>query len=142
MPETVPAPVQNTAEKIKELYPTYIEMLRYFINEDLVEVSNPTESQQVWAHKASLGNEDLEYPFACLARASESAYKRRLLEGMPMLVDPDWEPGDPYNGFEQIECFHFLNQFAKDVHILNAADQTELPDGIPAALYLTPQREC
>lgn len=129
----------STKDDVKELYITYMEMIRAFVSEGIIEVDEPTPKQLSWAHRAALGDSSLEKAFALLARVSQQAFKQRYLEGMPMLIDVDSMQHDPHNGFESVERFHFLKFFAKDVRALqNAEEDKDLP-GVSPALYMQPQ---
>lgn len=134
MSEVIPIP-QTTAEQVRELYPQYMEMIRAFVSEGIIEVDQPTESQTEWAHRAALGNTEIELSLAQLARVSEQAHKQRYLEGMPMLIDFDSAPGGPHNGFESVERFYFIRLFVKDYHLFDSEPRSENFPGVHPVIF-------
>ena len=134
MSETTSTP-QTTAEQIQELYPQYMEMIRAFVSEGIIEVDQPTDLQTKWAHKAALGNVAIEPSLAQLARVTEQAHKQRYLEGMPMLIDLDSAPDGAHNGFESVERFHFIRLFVKDFYQFDAEPRSEELPGVHPVLF-------
>lgn len=129
---------ETIATRIAGLYPEYMEMIRAFVSEGIIEVDEPTDKQRQWADMAALGNKELGHAVALLARVTEQAHKQRYLEGMPMLIDFDSPMGGEHNGFESIERFHFLRLFAKDQKALRQVEPTEGLAGVPIVLYMQP----
>jgi len=126
---------QSIPERIKEMYPTYMMMIRYFVSEGLVAVDNPSEGQRQWARLTARGDKEFEGVLAGVARATESAFRQRMLEGMPMVVDVEcmaMEEDTPVTDLTSIERFHFLRLFAQDFSQMKDLD-SPLP-GINAVL--------
>ena len=125
---------QNPAQRMTEIYPQYMEMIRTFVSEGIIEVDDPTEKQKQWAHRAAMGNNGLENIFARLARLTSIAYKQRYLEGMPMLINVD-NPADPPDDFEPTERFHLLRLLVKDYREFNDVARSEKFPDLHPVLY-------
>ena len=134
--------IQPTAQaEMAELYPGYMEMIRAFVGEGIIELDQPTEKQTEWAERAALGDYRLGVAFAALARVTELAHKQRFLEGMPMLNDFDCAPGSPHNGFESTQRFQFLRLFTRDYHGMAGYENYNAPliPNVPPVLYMDPE---
>lgn len=137
MTETAPTH-ESPKQSVEGLYPDYMEMIRAFVNEGILEVEEPTEAQKDWAQAASLGDADLATTFGYLAQLTERAHKQRYLEGMPMLIDTKDGNNEPFIDFEPTERYHFLRLIVRDQQAL--ADIPSEPDmgDLPKVLYFAP----
>ncbi len=129
---------QTTPEAVAELYPQYMEMIRAFVSEGVIEIEEPSVLQKEWAHRAALGDDELGDAMALLARLTERAHKQRYLDGMPMLNDFDSPAGGAHNGFEPVNRLHFLRQFTKEHRALRDAESSGDFPGVPKVLYMQP----
>jgi len=131
MAEQEPNPALSVAERIKDIYPDYMATLRYLVDEgrdeyniNLERIIQPDERYLEWSRRASLGNKYLVLPIAQLGSASAEANKVHLL---PQIYDINWEVGEKWQAFDQIDCFHLLRLFANDCRLTREAGF--LPDG-------------
>jgi hypothetical protein len=139
---TEQSPHQESAkERVEALYPEYMEMIRTFVGEGILEVEEPTELQKAWAQKASLGNPELAVTFGYLAQLTEQAHKQRYLEGMPMLVDTKDASNEPFVDLQPVERFHFLRMVARDQKALTDTPAEPEMANVPKVLYITPAED-
>lgn len=135
-------PVKETTKiEVEAIYSDYMEMIRTFVAEGIIEVDEPTQVQQDWAKRASMGNPELAQSFALLARITQQAYKQRYLEGMPELIDLKSENLEQCTGFTSIERMHFLRMFAREQRKLEQAEHHPDMGDLPKVLYMTPSDE-
>jgi|GEM_PF-4658104 len=126
---------QTSKEKIAQIYPEYIYMIRAFVREGILEPEEPTESQLSWASRAVLRNDEtLVKTVAQLAGLAETAYKQRFLEGMPMLIDLDMskEPDD----FSSPDRLHFLRAFIREFEEFDSLEPDDNFFGMHPSLYV------
>lgn len=129
---------ETAVQRVESLYPEYMEMIRTFVAEGILEIEEPTDKQKLWANRAALGNTGLATVFGHLAQLTEQAHKQRYLEGMPMLVDTKGGDSEPPVDFESVERFHFLRQLTKDHESLVETPSDPQMGDTPKVLYMTP----
>lgn len=133
---------QETSKgRVEALYPEYMEMIRTFVSEGILEIEEPTDPQKQWAQKASLGNPELAKTFGYLAQLTEQAHKQRYLEGMPMLIDTKDGCNEPFIDLPPIDRFHFLRMLVKDQNALASTPAEPEMGEVPKVLYMTPLQD-
>jgi hypothetical protein len=115
---------ERVDRSVAEIYPDYMFMIRSFVSEGILEIEDPSSVYANWAKAASLGNLALADQLGKLAQLTETAYKQRYLEGMPMLIDPSIDSVGEKD-FSPIERFHFIRLFAKDVQYMGESCLTD-----------------
>ncbi len=131
---------ERVDQEVRELYSSYMEMIRYFVLEGMVELDQTTKYDS-WAKAAALGNDENATALAQLARITELAHKQRFLEGMPMFIDMDTQPttsGTEDSGFRVMQRFHFMRLFLADQRALADSEPARSLPGIAKALYMDP----
>ena len=128
---------ESPVNYVQQVYPEYMYMIRAFISEGIIEADEPSERQYEWAHRAALGDPELERVAGLLARVTEQAFKQRYLEGMPMLIDLDSADSASSNDFNPVQRFHFLRLLAKDMSEFESITPNDnFPDLHPVLYYI------
>ena len=136
------ANTETVKDRIAEIYPEYMETIRYVITEEpdakddkMVDFrrgkDEPTPGQREWANRASFGDPELAIVLGYIARASEILSKNRMIS--PMLVD--MSDSDTDKGFNSIEQMWFIRTLRKE--LIKASDTAPIEglEHVPSGLY-------
>lgn len=136
------ANTESIKDRIAEIYPEYMETIRYVITEEpdakddkMVDFrpgkDEPTPEQKAWANRASFGDPELAIVLGYIARASEILSKNRMIS--PMMVD--MSDSDTDKGFNSIEQMWFIRALRKDLTNTAEVAAVEGLEHVPSGLY-------